>query len=198
MIDLTRREFDRLTVVGMVRRKVIYPSKPQGVTTVFWVCDCKCGTKGKEIRGGTLLRGDTTSCGCLKNERFGNLNRKDPGESSLSHLYRMYRIHAGQRKLPFDLTREEFRKLVTSACTYCGDGPSKVWMGPRFNQANENDGFLAGGVDRVDNTKGYLPSNSIPCCTTCNTAKSTMSLNEFLQWVHRVASRNPIIQEVAA
>lgn len=35
-------------------------------------------------------------------------------------------------------------------------------------------------------TLGYQMENVVPCCITCNNAKRTLSLPEFMAWVERV------------
>lgn len=54
------------------------------------------------------------------------------------------------------LTKEEYFELLKQPCYYCG-GPLPI---------------AGRGLDRGDNTKGYTPENSVPCCTNCNTIKS--------------------------
>ena len=39
------------------------------------------------------------------------------------------------------------------------------------------------GLDRVDNSRGYEPSNVVPCCRRCNRAKDDMSSQEFMKWL---------------
>ena len=46
------------------------------------------------------------------------------------------------------------------------------------------------GIDRIDSSKGYTVENSVPCCKYCNTAKNTMSVDEFLKWIGRVYKFN--------
>lgn len=50
---------------------------------------------------------------------------------------------------------------------------------------NGND-FIYSGIDRVDNSIGYTEGNVVPCCITCNKAKSKQTSEEFLKWVQRV------------
>ena len=38
-------------------------------------------------------------------------------------------------------------------------------------------------IDRIDNTKGYIPGNVRSCCKHCNLAKHTMSEEEFNSWI---------------
>lgn len=42
------------------------------------------------------------------------------------------------------------------------------------------------GIDRIDSEVGYTKENTVPCCKYCNTAKNTMSYNEFIEWIKRV------------
>lgn len=65
-VDLTGRDFGKLKVIELAYSK-------NGV--LYWRCLCACGNK-KDIRGGSLKSGDTTSCGCnvkkdLTDQRFG-------------------------------------------------------------------------------------------------------------------------------
>lgn len=55
LIDLTNREFERLTA----RRRVSGPDN-----RTYWLCECKCGTF-IQVEGGKLRSGHTRSCGCL-------------------------------------------------------------------------------------------------------------------------------------
>lgn len=57
--DLSRQAFGKLHVLGPVRRHAF----PRGGQHIYWACRCECGVE-KEVRGGHLLRGSSTSCGC--------------------------------------------------------------------------------------------------------------------------------------
>ena len=46
------------------------------------------------------------------------------------------------------------------------------------------------GIDRIDSNIGYTKENSVSCCKFCNTAKSTMSRDEFLKWIKKVYEYN--------
>ena len=67
-LDLTGRTFDRLTVREFSHSTPYTSSTGQRTTLVFWRCDCACGGS-KPIRGDSLKRGNTRSCGCLRRER---------------------------------------------------------------------------------------------------------------------------------
>jgi 5-methylcytosine-specific restriction endonuclease McrA len=84
-----------------------------------------------------------------------------------------------KRGLDFSLTHEQVYHLITSPCAYCGTLPSRT---ERCNKHN----MLANGIDRVDNSKGYTPSNVVPCCFACNNAKFKSSTNDFITWKARL------------
>lgn len=61
--------------------------------------------------------------------------------------------------------------LWQKPCVYCGDEIVTV------------------GVDRVDNAKGYVMDNVVPCCAICNSMKSSMKLVDFLRRCATIAAR---------
>ena len=74
---------------------------------------------------------------------------------------------AKQRKLAFELSREEYEALVSHPCHYC-DGPLNSW------------GL---GLDRKNNRLGYTLDNVLPCCKDCNLVRAdryTVQEMEFI------------------
>lgn len=87
--------------------------------------------------------------------------------------FNQYKQHARKRNLPFELDKETFYRLSDSDCHYCGQEPS--------NNAGLN------GIDRVDSSEGYYPANCVPCCQACNTAKTNLPLEQWMDWLARVS-----------
>lgn len=85
-------------------------------------------------------------------------------------LFNLYQKKAPGRGLEFTLTLDEFITLVMQPCVYCGAVPTE-----------------RNGIDRVDNAVGYVASNVVPCCFTCNQMKSNRSRADFLAHVVRIA-----------
>ena len=95
---------------------------------------------------------------------------------SYNHLYqrdiggrwRTHRFGALRKNLVMTLTKDDFTRLISAPCRYCGF----------------TDGFI--GVDRVDNSKGYTLDNSVPCCKTCNYMKKNLSVKDFLYHISKI------------
>lgn len=76
------------------------------------------------------------------------------------------KAQAKQRGLEFVLSREEFFSLLDKPCVYCGA---------------VSDGHTGCGLDRLDNTRGYVISNVVPCCGPCNRIRGvSLSHGEML------------------
>ena len=92
---------------------------------------------------------------------------------TLKRKYSSYKRMAKVANRTFALTLEEFTTFFwQKPCSYCGTNIETV------------------GIDRVNNTKGYIFDNCVPCCEPCNRAKLKMTLEEFLDWIVRVYSHS--------
>jgi hypothetical protein len=60
------------------------------------------------------------------------------------------------RGLEFKVPYEQWTELIKLPCHYCGG------MLPAHGS----------GLDRKDNSIGYVPENVVPCCTRCNKVKN--------------------------
>lgn len=158
----------------------------------YWLCRCDCG-KEKIIPGIRLRSGQAKSCGCVREQKLAE--RKLPhGVASLNSIYSVYKTSAKKRNLKFEISKEEFIKLTQSECFYCGAKPSNA-----HGNIDNNGKYIYNGIDRVDNTDGYIHDNIVPCCKICNYAKNTMSLEEFIYWIAKAYSHTqelPIMKKL--
>lgn len=81
----------------------------------------------------------------------------------------------------FTLSPEEFIEIILSNCFYCGRLPSN-----NLYKGKERRSFNYSGIDRVNNDLGYIKSNCVPCCSSCNSAKGIKPVEEFYSWVEDV------------
>jgi hypothetical protein len=123
---------------------------------------CECGNKSKKPVVGYRLR-NLKSCGCLK--------RNEYGVASFNSLYKHYRSNARNKKREFKLSKEDFRKLTSSNCLYCDAPPSTI-----FHEKHCYGPYIYNGIDRVDNSKGYILENCAPACHSHNRSKKDVTI----------------------
>lgn len=141
----------------------------------WWHCRCECGTE-RPVKASALLRGGSASCGCVHQER--------PSEEKAlwRRVFNGYRKNAETRGILFDLTFDQVSALGEQDCHYCKSPPSNVAHSGRGPSR-----LLYNGIDRLDNSLGYITGNVVPCCKICNYAKRDMTVAQFLCWVHQIA-----------
>ena len=185
-LDLTGFKGSHYTVLG--------PAPNKGKRT-RWFCLCDCG---KEFTSGTETirrkRSPLQSCGCVRNNAI-NINH-NPQRTSWNNLINQYRQKAKNRGLEWDLSVAEALDIFQQPCAYCGSPPQtrhNVFITQagkyrgRLSTAHADQGWIVfNGIDRQDNTVGYILSNVVACCPICNYAKRNLSLEEFLAWIHRL------------
>jgi len=96
-------------------------------------------------------------------------------------LYTRYINSAKQTNKLFSLNRQDFVRLVTSNCFYCGsDGEQK-------NTGRRKSVHKICGLDRINSDIGYILDNVVPCCWQCNNWKKAMKQIDFLNHVRDIA-----------
>jgi hypothetical protein len=161
--DITGKQFGKLTVIR-------YEGTLNGRD--MWLCKCDCGSE-KVIRGSHLREGRITSCKIRL--------KLDKGEAALKGVYRLYMRKAKERGYSFKINLDDFRKLTKERCYYCGIEPLQKAKHPKYN-----GNYIYNGIDRIDNSKGYILRNVVSCCKDCNRAKSNMSHDNFISWIKRI------------
>jgi len=153
-----------------------------------WICQCDCGNQCVAT-GASLRSGKKKSCNCLRREtsveraRINSINNRLPeGEASFNLLYATYRWHAEKRSQEFTLSKLEFRELTSTICFYCGIPPSQEFHGSSCTGV-----YRYNGVDRQDNSLGYILENCVPCCGPCNDMKRTRSVKDFLSQCKKIS-----------
>lgn len=96
------------------------------------------------------------------------------------YVFREYQQSAKKRELDFTLTLEQLTQFIKSECFYCGHIP-------------EFENYERSGLDRVDSAQGYILENIVACCSRCNYAKQTMSVDEFFGMCKAIVIRHCLI-----
>jgi hypothetical protein len=165
-IDLTGEKFGRLTVLkkdGHIKK------------CIAWLCRCECGNIHR-VTGNCLKSGGTKSCGCI---RSGTLKL---GQAAFNKLFNTYRRSAYNRGHEFLLTENQFKELTKGNCYYCGSPPKRSML--KHNVAYGD--YVYNGIDRKNNSLGYVSNNCVPCCSECNLMKRKMSVNQFLEHMRKI------------
>lgn len=92
-------------------------------------------------------------------------------------LYILYEQNARNDGVEFSISYEDFIKIISDSCYYCGANPSTVERPPLF---------LHNGINRIDNSFGYTLKNCVACCPVCNIAKGDMNEEQFLSWIKQI------------
>jgi hypothetical protein len=172
--DLTGKVFNVLVVLGLANKRRL---DAKGRTKRLWACRCNtCGTV-INVSTGDLKSGKSTSCGRAGCRAQG----LDPLWSGLLDVYSSYKRSRNAKKLGFSLTLDQVYQLTSSVCAYCGGGPRLERCG-----RGKSTGYRYNGIDRVVNSIGYTLANCLPCCVTCNVAKSNMTPAEWAAYLLRM------------
>jgi len=113
---------------------------------------------------------DGLKCGCKACINKRNRDKKH----NLNVRFNGYKKHSKKLNFSFELTIEQFKKISSKACFYCGGFSGK-----------SKDGYFC-GIDRVNTKKGYCVKNSVPCCSICNFMKGTLSKSKFLAHCQKI------------
>lgn len=166
--------------------KIVSLAERRGTHT-YWNCDCACGNK-VVIRGSAITSGKAKSCGCFRSESVDSINKgrrnPDPWISEMKvYVYHLSVDRESRRVLAatWNLTLDEYKSLVHADCYYCGSATSTL---PHTKHLR-NSGVRRSGIDRVDNSKGYDPSNCVSCCGSCNREKGSRTQEVFIESTRR-------------
>jgi hypothetical protein len=164
----------------------------------IYLCKCTCG-KTREVKLTGLLTKEVNNCGCKNFVSKKHANQKySPEEASYRAKASNYISHAKKRNIEYTLSYDEFISLLKGNCFYCNKPPLNKYNARSANRINKKnkvqysvnnaEGYevLYNGVDRIDNDKGYIQGNVVSCCTQCNTAKLSSSLDDFKKWIINV------------
>lgn len=165
-------KFADLTVFEYLGQKSRNPGSSK---KSMYNCLCVCG-KMVEVEAQNLQSGNSKSCGCKAYEsRSGENSNLWKGVGKWRAEYNRQVRSAQNRELPFQLTFEETQTIMSSNCFYCDNQPK-----------DDNRGLVRNGIDRLDSSKGYLISNTVPCCSTCNAMKMGIPYGEFIDKISKI------------
>lgn len=164
---------------GNVYTKLLVLKRDDQISNGVWyICKCECGNI-KSIRANSLKQGSTKSCGCLQKEVASSFALPNNG-SAKNKLFYQYKNKARKKGYSFDLTFEDVLEFTKQNCFYCNREPQQIFKSKKSK-------YLYNGIDRKNNSIGYVKENCVSCCVTCNYAKGTRNYDAFILWIDRVS-----------
>ena len=140
---------------------------------VLWKCVCNnCGTVCY-VSSSDLKRGRTNYC--------PKCNQEKSEISILKVLYKNYRLGAKKRNIEFELSLDEFKKIINMPCNYCNISPKQI-----LHKKDMKYDLKYNGIDRVNNDLGYTVNNCVAACKFCNLAKRNFKREDFIDWIGRI------------
>ena len=166
--DYTGQKIHRLTFIRPTEKKLR--------RNILWEAICECG---KTV---IVIPKRAMSCGCFAKE-VSTLNGKssrryDPIVSSA-------RIVWQRSYMDGDVDFDTFYRLSQLPCDYCNRSPSTTYnMSRKISKYQILGGdFTYNGLDRVDNARGHMKDNVVPCCWPCNNIKGNSTREEFISHI---------------
>jgi hypothetical protein len=179
-IDLTGKKFGKLLVVKQLKER---GNRGQ----IRYECLCECGKK-HQTSGESIRSGKSKSCGCLRHTPPNKI--KDREQAIWSYLYQTTIVKRNRKwKILGDISLDDFIFFSKEPCYYCGLENSNTAQDRRGWNKNKqvSDTIIKfNGIDRLDSSKRYWSNNVETCCKYCNTAKNTMSEQDFIKFIKRV------------
>lgn len=155
--NLINQKFGKLLVISRAE------NSKTGKTR--WLCICECGTK-TIVHRDNLVLGKTRSCGCAK---FESHNKK--------HGFTKTDLHnkwLSMRQRCNDINHKSYKNYGAKGIYVCTEWNNCF---EEFANWSFNNGYKKGlSLDRIDNSKGYCPSNCrwVNWKTQCNNRKSNI------------------------
>ncbi len=148
------------------------------------LCDCKCDCGNlKIVKGGLLIRGLQTSCGCGRKD-FGSKRSIWKGEGEISgHNWGRIERCAKRRKIPFEITiKDGWNQFLKQdrKCALSGEILS-------FNKKADQFVNRTVSLDRIDSSKGYIKGNIQWVHKDVNMMKQSLTEEKFIEWCQKIS-----------
>jgi len=139
----------------------------------YWNCKCNC--EKKCIVSSYKLK-KVKNIGCSK-----ECSHLLPNNQSIINRAYEGHLHAATlRNIKSHLTLEQYVEVAKMPCSYCKG------FSIRKNRNDPTKTMPLNSVDRKDNENYYKTLNIQSCCFVCQSMKSNMSNEEFLQHINKI------------
>jgi len=133
-----------------------------------------------------LKRGLMCHCGCVRPRR--RYSSRTLQQRALASVAAQFKTQARKRGKDWSMTIEEVAAVIFRDCAYCGGSLSCIKKIKVMQAAGRAKIVHVpyNSMDRVDNNRGYVAGNVVPCCCTCQVSKNDMSFDEWIDWLMRL------------
>lgn len=179
--DLTNLVIGEWTVLERLENRV----RSNGTFETMWKCKCSCGVL-QSLSQGSLFK---NTPGFHPKCRACHAKNMCTGTLAMNQVLWHYKMACKKRNRIWGLTDTQFLEISQKPCHYCGSLPFK-------EHKEKYDAFVYNGIDRKDNSVGYILENCLPCCSACNYAKRQMSYDDFIAWLEKISeNRSALVPE---
>lgn len=159
--NLAGQKFGRLTVIEHLGSS--------NDNQALWLCKCDCGNE-KIVKGHNLIKGNTKSCGCLKNE-MSRERLKKHGKSRT----RLYDIWIAIKQRCYNPKNDRYKSYGGRGITVCDEWLNDFQAFYDWAMTNGYKDDLT--IDRIDVNGNYEPSN---CRWITNLQQQQNKRNSFI------------------
>lgn len=156
IVDLSGKRFGKLLVIEKAERHIT----ESGQSVQMWRCICDCGNE-TIVRHSNLQSGNTISCGCYHNEKFGDINRSH-NLSNKSHLYGVWKTMKDRCYREKSKSYKNYGGRGISVCDEWRNDYKAFYdwsMKNGYKEEQNENGVNILSIDRIDNDGNYEPSN---------------------------------------
>lgn len=186
------RNFNYRSVIRNARKYNIEIGDIYGVYTVIdktlvdnpkcketrYICENIYNSSIKCMRASALIKQD---------KRVKEKSKSDRQRGLRNYLYRSYQIGAKNRNHKFNLSFDDFDKIISQNCYYCGEEPKIADSDFIIKRGDTHQYPIKyNGIDRLNPKLGYSIENCVPCCQKCNYMKHIMTEEEFYKQIIKV------------
>lgn len=155
---------------------------PTSQIKIRYKCD-DCGIEKEVVAQSLFSRKNSQYSKTMETICSNCANSRMKGENNSQYKhgcnrYSEYRHNSKRRGIEFNLTSDEFKKIISQECHYCGG------FSIDYNPQSRGN-----GIDRKDNNIGYVIDNCLPCCSKCNFIKNSMPYSEFIKYIKRIYNK---------
>jgi hypothetical protein len=184
--QLTGRTFGYLTVIKMAQTE-------KSKKSYAWRAICKCSNCGNDyvdVHPQALLRGQTTSCGCRRDQYLKNTGKNSSNYKGYEDISGKYwgkiEIGARRRGYSFNITIEYAWGLFINQNKKCALSGLPL----KFEIANRNISQTTASLDRINSKLNYIEGNVQWVHKDVNIMKNVFDQDYFINLCELIADSN--------